>query len=389
VGQFGELQNEIYLRGLAGHRPELPLTFDAMEAAAREVMSPEAYGYVAGGAGRETTAEANLAALQRWRIQPRMLREVAERDLTTTVAGTTLSAPVLTAPIGALGIVHPDAERAVARVTASLGLGLVLSTLSNASLEDVAHAAGDGPRWFQLYWPRSREIALSFVRRAEASGYSAIVLTVDTWTLAWRPRDLAAAYLPFLHGAGMGNYFTDPVFRAMLSEQPEVGPEATKAALLTWSGLFSNPSLTWDDLAWLTEQTELPVLVKGIGHPDDAAFAIDAGVAGVIVSNHGGRQVDGARAALDNLVEIADAHGDRTTVMFDSGIRSASDIIVALALGAKAVLVGRPWVYGLAVGGEDGVHSVLRNLLGELDLTMGLAGYARPADIDGLAVVRG
>jgi isopentenyl diphosphate isomerase/L-lactate dehydrogenase-like FMN-dependent dehydrogenase len=388
VGQFAELQNEIYRRGLAGHRPELPLTFDAMEAAAREVMSPEAYGYVAGGAGRETTAEANVAALQRWRIQPRMLREVAERDLTTTIAGTTLSAPVLTAPIGALGIVHPDAERAVARVTSSLGLGMVLSTLSNASLEDVAEAAGNGPRWFQLYWPRSREIALSFVRRAEASGYAAIVLTVDTWTLAWRPRDLAAAYLPFLHGAGMGNYFTDPVFRAMLSQPPEVGPEATRDALLTWSGLFSNPSLTWDDLAWLTEQTELPVLVKGIGHSDDAAFAIDAGVAGVIVSNHGGRQVDGARAALDNLVEIADAHGERTAVLFDSGIRSASDIIVALALGARAVLVGRPWVYGLAVGGEEGVRDVLCNLLGELDLTLGLAGYARPADLDGLAVVR-
>jgi lactate 2-monooxygenase len=389
VGQFADLQNEIYLRGLEGHRPELPLTFDAMEAAAREVMSAEAYGYVAGSAGRETTALANVAALQRWRIQPRMLREVADRDLTTTVAGTTLSAPVLTAPIGALGIVRPDAERTVARVTSSLGIGTVLSTLSNTSMEDVAEAGGDGPRWFQLYWPRSREIAMSFVRRAEASGYAAIVLTVDTWTLAWRPRDLASAYLPFLHGAGMGNYFSDPVFRSMLTEPPESGPDAAKAALLTWSGLFSNPSLTWDDLAWLTEQTRLPVLVKGIGHSDDAAFAVDAGAAGIIVSNHGGRQVDGARAALDNLVDIADAHGERTTVLFDSGIRSASDVVVALALGAQAVLVGRPWVYGLAVGGEDGVRAVLSNLLGELDLTLGLAGYARPGDVDGLAVVRG
>jgi lactate 2-monooxygenase len=388
VGQFGDLQTEIYLRGLEGQRPPLPLTFDAMEAAAREVMTEEAFGYVAGSAGRETTAEANLAALQRWRIQPRMLREVADRDLTTRIAGTTLSGPMLTAPIGALGIVRPDAEPSVARVTSELGIGLVLSTLSDTSMEDVAAAAGDGPRWFQLYWPRSREIALSFVRRAEASGYSAIVLTVDTWTLAWRPRDLTTAYLPFLHGAGMGNYFTDPVFRALLPEPPESGPEAAKVATLTWSQLFSNPDLTWDDLAWLTEQTDLPVLVKGIGHPEDAALAIDAGVAGIIVSNHGGRQVDGARAALDNLLDIAEAYGDRTTILFDSGIRAASDIVVALALGAEAVLVGRPWVYGLAVGGEDGVRAVLRNLLGELDLTLGLAGYARPQDVDRQAVVR-
>jgi lactate 2-monooxygenase len=388
VTSFTDLQTEIYLRGMEGHRPEVPVGFDALEAAARHVMSPEVYGYVAGAAGRETTALANLSALQRWRIQPRMLRDVAERDLTTTVAGTTLTAPVLTAPVGALGVVRADAEPSVARVTSSLGIGTVLSTLSDTAMEDVAYAAGDGPRWFQLYWPRSRDIAMSFVRRAEASGYSAIVLTVDTWTIAWRPRDLTSAYLPFLHGAGMGNYFTDPVFRSMLSAPPESGPDAAKAALLTWSGLFANPSLTWDDLAWLVEQTTLPVLVKGIGHPDDALAATDAGAAGVIVSNHGGRQVDGARAALDNLVDVADAHGEHTTVLFDSGIRSASDIVVALALGARAVLVGRPWVYGLAVAGEEGVRSVLRNLLAELDSTLGLAGYARPSDLDGLSVVR-
>jgi L-lactate dehydrogenase (cytochrome) len=389
VAHFGDRQTEIYQRGLGGERPQLPMRWETLEAAARQVMTPEAYGYVAGSAGRETTAEANLTALQRWRIQPRMMRDVAERDLTTTILGTTLSAPVLTAPIGALGIVSPDAERSVARVTSSLGIGTVLSTLSNTSLEEVAVAAGDGPRWFQLYWPRSRELALSFVRRAEASGYTALVLTVDTWTLAWRPRDLESAYLPFLHGAGMGNYLTDPVFRGMLAEPPESGPDALRTALLTWSQLFQNPSLTWDDLAWLVGQTTLPVLVKGIGHSDDALAAVDAGAAGIIVSNHGGRQVDGARAALDNLVEIADAHGDRTTVLFDSGIRSASDIVVALALGARAVLVGRPWVYGLALAGEDGVRHVLHNLLAELDLTLGLAGYARPSDVDGLAVVRG
>jgi isopentenyl diphosphate isomerase/L-lactate dehydrogenase-like FMN-dependent dehydrogenase len=388
VGRFGELQNQIYLGGLDGRTPELPLTYEGLEAAAREVMTPEAFGYVAGSAGRESTARANTEAFQRWRIQPRMLREITERDLTTELFGTTLAAPVLTAPVGALETIRTGGETDVARAAASLGMGMCVSTLTSVPMEEVAAAAGEGPRWFQLYWPRSRELAASLVRRAEASGYSAIVVTVDTWTLAWRPRDLALGHLPFLRGAGLANYFTDPVFRGLLAEPPETGPEAAQAAVLTWVGLFGNPALSWDDLAWLAEQTELPVLVKGIGHADDARAALDAGVAGVVVSNHGGRQVDGARAALDNLVDVADALDGRGTVLFDSGIRGASDILVALALGARAVLVGRPWVYGLALAGEEGVSHVLRNLLGELDITLGLAGYARPGDVDSLAVVR-
>jgi lactate 2-monooxygenase len=398
VGRFGDLQNEIYLRGVDGAVPDLPMSFDGVEARAREVMTPKAFGYVAGSAGRETTARANLDAFQRWRIQPRMLREIADRDLTTEVLGTTLAAPVLTAPIGGLAIVHPDAELAVARATSALGVGMVVSTLTSSPMETIADtadamlaadsAAVAGPRWFQLYWPRSRELALSFVRRAEASGYSAIVVTLDTWTLAWRPRDLAEGFLPFLTGVGLANYLSDPVFRGLLAEPPEAGPEAARAAVLTWSGQFGNPALTWEDIAWLTEQTELPVLVKGVGHTDDAHAAVDAGVAGIVVSNHGGRQLDGARAALDNLVDIADALQGRTTILFDSGIRGGSDVLVALALGARAVLVGRPWVYGLAIAGEEGVRSALVNILAELDIALGLAGYATPADVDGLAVVR-
>jgi lactate 2-monooxygenase len=388
MGAFGDRQNEIYLRGLEGHVPPLPLTAEALEEQARAVMTPKAYGYVAGGAGRETTVAANLEAFRRWRIQPRMMREILDRDLSTELLGTRLAAPVLTAPVGGLSIVHPDADLAVARATSDLGVGTVLSTLSSYSMEDVAAASGDGRRWYQLYWPRSRDLALSFVRRAEAAGYSAVVVTLDTWTLAWRPRDLEVGYLPFLQGVGLANFFSDPVFRDLLQEPPEAGPEAARAAILTWVGLFGNPALSWDDLAWLTEQTELPVLVKGVGHPDDAQAAVDAGVAGIVVSNHGGRQVDGARAALDNLADIAEALGRRTTLLFDSGIRGGSDIVVALALGASAVLVGRPWVYGLALAGEDGVRTVLTNLLGELDITLGLAGYATPADLDARAVVR-
>ncbi len=391
MGRFGDLQNQIYLRGLEGSVPELPVTADALEARAREVMSTKAFGYVAGSAGRESTARANLAAFERWRIQPRMLREVLERDLTTELLGGTLSAPVLTAPVGGLTIVHPDGETAVARAASSLGVGMVVSTLTSVPLEAVADAsaaAGTGPRWFQLYWPRSRELALSLVRRAEASGYAAVVVTLDTTTLAWRPRDLAEGFLPFLTGVGLANYFTDPVFRALLAEPPEAGPEAARAAVLTWVGQFGNPGLSWEDVAWLVHQTELPVLVKGVGHADDAHAAADAGVAGVVVSNHGGRQVDGARAALDNLLDVTEALDGRSEVLFDSGIRGGSDVVIALALGARAVLVGRPWIYGLAIAGEDGVRATLGNLLAELDITLGLSGYATPAEVDARAVVR-
>ncbi len=383
---FGDLQAEIYARGAAGQVPELPMTYEGLEAAAREVLSPGAFGYVAGSAGRESTARANVAAFERWRLDPRVLREVLERDLTTEVLGQRLSAPVLTAPVGALSIIRPDGELAVARAAAGLGVGLVVSTLTSVPLETVAEAGG-GPRWFQLYWPRSRDLALSFVRRAEAAGYSAVVVTLDTWTLAWRPRDLQEGYLPFLAGAGLANYLTDPVFRALVPEAGADQPEGA-AAVATWAGLFGNPALTWADLSWLTDQTALPVLVKGVTHPADARAAVDAGVQGIVVSNHGGRQVDNARASLDALADVVDAVGDRTTVLFDSGVRSGAHVLVALALGAEAVFVGRPWVYGLALAGEEGVAHVLRNLLAELDITLALCGHARPADVGRPCLVR-
>ncbi len=377
---FGDVQFEIYLRGMAGERPALPITATALEAAAREVLTPEAFGYVAGSAGLERTAAANLTAFDRWDIVPRMLRAVTERDLSTEVLGTRMPAPVMLAPVGVLSIVHPEAERAVARAAASLGVPMVLSTAASTALEDVAAelAAGADPQgqagqgWFQLYWPKDRDVAASLVHRAEAAGFRAIVVTLDTWLLAWRPRDLAQAYLPFLQGQGVANYFSDPAFRAGLAVPPE---QDHNAAVLHWSQMFGNPGLSWADLAWLREQTSLPILVKGVCHTDDARAAIDAGVDGIVVSNHGGRQVDGARPALDCLPEVV-AVCDGLPVLFDSGIRGGSDILKAVALGARAVLVGRPWVYGLALGGADGVRHVLRCLLGELDLSLALTGHA-------------
>jgi isopentenyl diphosphate isomerase/L-lactate dehydrogenase-like FMN-dependent dehydrogenase len=388
VPHFGDFQFELYLAGLDGHVPRFPCTGDGLHDAAREVLSPEAFAYVAGSAGRELTAGANRAAFEQWQIVPRMLRDVATRDLATEVCGTHLPAPVLLAPIGAIGIVHPEAERAVARAAAGIGLPLVLSTVATTTIEDVAAelAGAGGTAWFQLYWPKDRDVAVSLVTRAERAGYRAIVVTLDTWALAWRPRDLQHAFLPMLRGIGLANYFSDPAFRAGLAHPPEDDPAG---AVLHWSAIFGNPALTWADIAWLATQTTLPILVKGVCHPDDARAAIDAGVAGIVVSNHGGRQVDGARPALDCLPDVAAvAEAHDVHVLFDSGIRTGSDIVKALALGARAVLVGRPYVYGLAVGGEDGVRHVLRCLLGELDLTVALSGHACLATITRDILVR-
>jgi isopentenyl diphosphate isomerase/L-lactate dehydrogenase-like FMN-dependent dehydrogenase len=370
---FGNYQFEIYAPGPASQVTKIPLSFTELEQRAGEKLSPGAFGYVAGGAGAEETMRANRKAFGRWRIMPRMLRDVASRDLRTTVLGTAMPAPVMLAPVGVLSIVHPEAELAVARAAAGLGINMISSTASSRSLEEVAQVMGSSPRWFQLYWPRRRELAASFLHRAEQSGYRAIVVTLDTCLLGWRPRDLQGAYLPFLRGEGLANYLSDPVFCAGLAKPPR---EDMAAAIAHWSAVFSDPSVTWDDLQFLREHTRLPLVLKGILHPDDARRAADLGMDGVIVSNHGGRQVDGAVAALDALPEVVSAAG-KMAVLFDSGIRTGADVVKALALGAKAILLGRPYVYGLALEGEAGVRAVLRALLAELDLTMALSGVSR------------
>jgi isopentenyl diphosphate isomerase/L-lactate dehydrogenase-like FMN-dependent dehydrogenase len=378
-------QMEIYLGGMRGQTPSQPLAPEEMEERARAVLPAPAYIYVAGGAGVEDTVRANRAAFRRWRIVPRFLRDVSRRNLGIELLGRRLPAPVLLAPVGVQGMLHPDAELAVARAARSLGVPLVLSTVSSTPLEAVAEALGDSPRWFQLYWPRDPALAASLVGRAERAGYTALVVTLDTYLLGWRERDLQHAWLPFAHGQGIANYLTDPVFRAALPAPPERDPAAAARYFLA---VVSNPALTWADLAWLRRQTRLPILLKGILHPDDARLAVEHGIEGVIVSNHGGRQVDGAVASLDALPAVAEAVAGRTALLFDGGIRRGADVFKALALGAQAVLVGRPYCWGLAVDGERGVREVLRNLLADVELTLGLAGCASPAEVGRESLVR-
>ena len=382
---FANYQYEIYLGGVTGQRPELPFAADEWERRAREILSAGAYGYVAGGAGAEDTMRANLAAFRRWRIVPRMLRDVGVRDLRVSLFGSELPAPLLLAPVGVQAIVHEEGELAVARAASALGLPMVLSTAASSTMEDVAQALGESPGWYQLYWPNDRELAASFLRRAETAGYGALVVTLDTFMLAWRPRDLAGGYLPFLKGIGIANYVADPTFRAALERTPEEDPQA---AVGRWALSYSDPTLTWDDLRFLREHTSLPVLLKGILHPDDARKAVEHGMDGIVVSNHGGRQVDGSIAALDALPRVMSAVPDDFPVLFDSGIRTGADVVKALALGARAVLVGRRYVWGLALGGEAGVRHVLRSLLAELDLTLALCGVRSVGDLSPDILVR-
>jgi isopentenyl diphosphate isomerase/L-lactate dehydrogenase-like FMN-dependent dehydrogenase len=382
---FGDYYRGIYARGLAGETPSIPVDWAELEARAEAEMEPRAAGYVFAGAGTGATMRANREAFERVRIVPRMLRDVTDRDLSVELFGRRLPAPVGLAPIGVQGIVHPDGELGTARAAATLGVPFVASSAATCTLEEIAEAGGEGPRWFQLYWPNDDALARSFVERAENAGYEAIVVTVDTFIPGWKPRDLQQAWLPFLEGTGNANYLADPVFRAGLEKPPE---EDLGAAIGHYLSVYVNPGLGWDDLARLRDWTSLPVLVKGILHPDDAREAARRELDGIVVSNHGGRQVDGSLAALDALPAVAEAVSGKTAILLDSGVRSGADVAKALALGADAVLLGRPYIWGLALGGEAGVETVLRMLLAELDLTMALSGRRAVADLDRDALAR-
>ena len=365
--------------------PTLPVSWRELEAAAEAAMEPRAAGYVFGSAGTEDTALENLRAFGAWRIVPRVLRDISQRDLRTSVLGMDWPAPVGLAPIGVQNIVHDDGELATARAAAAIGLPMCVGTVAAHTLEDIAADLGETPRLFQLYWPTDHELAESFVGRAEAAGYGAIVVTVDNAFPGWKPRDLQNAHLPFIHGLGLANYFADPVFRASLEQPPE---EDQGAAIGRFIGVFGNPALTWDDLDHLRASTTLPIVLKGILHPDDAREARERGVDGIVVSNHGGRQIDGAIASLDALPAIADAVGEELAILLDSGIRSGADALKALALGADAVLVGRPYLWGMALEGAEGAEKVLRFILAELDLSMALAGCVKPGELEPGMLVR-
>src|SRR5579864_4385403 len=379
-------QFETYQRGLAGQKLSIPIPISDLEKKAAEVLTPQAYDYVAGSASGERTARANLEAFDRWRIVPRMLRDVSQRDLSIELFGHNLPAPVLLGPIGVQNIIHPEAELAVARAARSLGIPFALSTVSSRPMEEIGEAMASTPHWFQLYWGKDHELTSSLLQRAEKSGYSALVVTLDTTMLGWRERDLQHPYLPFLLGHGLANYFTDPVFCSRLNEPPQADPAA---AIRLWAELFSNTALSWKDVAWLRRQTRLPILLKGILHPDDARLALDHGSDGIIVSNHGGRQVDGAIAALDALPAVVAAIQQQIPTLFDSGIRYGCDAMKALALGARAVLLGRLYIWGLAVAGEQGVRDVVQNFLADLDLTMGLSGFRSVRELDRSILISG
>jgi lactate 2-monooxygenase len=401
-GAGQQRQTEIYLAGVRGQRAAVPFDAGKLERLARQKMSPQAFAYVAGGAGAESTMTANRAAFERWRIVPRVLRDVSDRNLSVELFGRRLPSPFLLAPVGVLELAHRDADVAVAKAAAAEGVPMIFSNQASCPMEACAEAMGDGVRWFQLYWSTADDLVASFLDRAEASGCGAIVVTLDTKMLGWRSRDLDFAHLPFATGRGIAQYTSDPVFRSMVepvtverSGRPTPAAiralvQATRsypgsfrenlrsgmgiAAVRKVMEVYSRPSLTWDDFAWLRERTRLPIVVKGILHPDDARLAVDHGLDGIVVSNHGGRQVDGSIGSLDALPAVAEAAGGRIPVLFDSGVRGGADAFKALALGATAVLLGRPYVYGLALGGEAGVREVIRNFVADFDLTLALSG---------------
>ena len=375
---FGDYQNEIYFGGLSGRQPAYPIRFEELEARAHAAMCASLVSYVAGGCGNERTQDANVTAFNGWGLVPRMFVGAAKRDLSIELFGLRLPSPVFMSPVGVIGLCPTDGhgDLAAARAAARIGVPMVASTLTVDPMETVAEALGDTPGFFQLYTPTDRALAESLVHRAEAAGFKGIVVTLDTWLTGWRPRDLTTANFPQLRGLCLENYFSDPVFRAMLAKPPE---EDVPAAVRQWARIFGNP-LTWADLPWLRSITRLPLLVKGICHPDDASRAIDGGVDGIYCSNHGGRQANGGIGALNFLPAVVKAAG-AVPVLFDSGVRTGVDIVKALAMGATAVGVGRPYVYGLALGGEEGAVHVLRCLLAEADLYMAVDGYPTIADL--------
>jgi lactate 2-monooxygenase len=419
IGIGRERQFEVYVGGARGVRPRVPVSVERLERRAQDVMSPEAFAYIAGGAGTEETMRENRAAFERWRIVPRVLRDVSVRDTTIELFGTRFASPFVLCPIGVLEMAHRDADLAVARAAASESIPMIFSNQASRPMEDCARELGDAPHWFQLYWSTSNDLVESLVKRAETCGCSAIVLTLDTTMLGWRIRDLDLAYLPFLRGKGIAQYTSDPVFveqlqQTLREEAPPTGrvtPSAlntlwqmvsaypgsrlrslrsgeARAAVRRFVEIYSRPSLTWEDLAFLRERTKLPVLLKGVLSGADASAAVEHGMDGVLVSNHGGRQVDGSIGTMDALPGVLEAVQGRVPVLLDSGIRSGADAFRALALGATAVGLGRPYAWGLAVAGEDGVREVIRNFRGDFDLTLGLSGYASVAELTPDAVTR-
>jgi len=410
-------QKEIYLNGFAGKKLSVSVDLTTLEQRARSILSSRAFDYVAGGAGLEHTVSQNRSAFDRYKIVPRMLNDVSERDTSVEILGTRLTFPLILSPVGVLELCHPLADLAVARAAAATGTPYIFSNQASYPMEKVAGVMGDSPRWFQMYWSKSRELVASFARRAETSGCKAIVVTLDTTLLGWRTRDLDIPYLPFLEGKGIAQYTSDPVFQKIMDE-PDTSPQEKRAitlhsiagllkmtsaypggnffsklvsgrprkAVQKFVAIYSNPALTWKDLSFLRENTRLPIVLKGIQHADDALKAMDHGVNGIIISNHGGRQVDGGVATLDVLPKIVDVVKKKIPLLIDGGIRGGADMFKAIALGADAVCIGRPYAYALAIAGERGVYQVIRNFMADFEFTMALSGCKTVKEINSSAL---
>ena len=415
-----ERQQAIYLDGVSGGRPSVSTDAEQLEESAQRSMSEQAFAYVVGGAGTGRTVAANRAGFDGWQIVPRMLRNVERRDTSIELFGERLPSPFLLSPIGVLEMAHDDADIAVARAAQQTGVPMTFSNQASRPMEECAHELADTPYLFQLYWSTSNDLVASLVERAEACGCRGIVVTLDTTLLGWRTKDLDIGYLPFLRGMGIAQYTSDPVFDRIISAendelpsapQPRITAEAVKtlvelarnypdrfhralssgkarAAVQTFTQIYSRPSLAWEDLGFLREHTSLPILLKGILHPADVHRALDEGIDGIWVSNHGGRQVDGAISTIAALPPISEAVAGRVPIILDSGVRTGADAFKALALGATAVGIGRPYCYGLAIAGQEGVREVVENFNADFDLTLGLSGHRSVAEISPDALVR-
>ena len=385
MAHYGDFQTAIYGAGLRGVIPKLPVDFATLERRASAAMPDYVLNYVQGGCGDELTQRRNAEAFGHWGMVPRMMVDTTTRDLSVRLFGITLPAPLFMAPIGVTGIATQDGhgDIAAAQASAATGFPLTASTLSNDSLEDVAAACGDTPAFFQLYTSRNKDVAESMVRRAEAAGYKGLVVTLDTWVTGWRPRDLNVANFPQLRGHVLTNYFVDPAFRKLLAKPPE---DDLPTAIGTWGATFGKV-LTWADMAWLRSLTSMPIILKGICHPDDARRAVDEGADAIYCSNHGGRQANGGIAAIDMLPGVVAAAGE-VPVLFDSGVRSGTDAVKALALGARAVGVGRPYIYGLALDGAAGAAHVMNCIAAEADLLMAVNGYPTVTAVRAAGAIR-
>lgn len=407
----------MYIRGAAGYGSAIPFDFESLEKAALEKMSRRGFDYVKTGAGRESTVRNNRSSFERHLIIPRVMRDVSKLNTQTKIPGAELQTPLLLAPVGVLDLASLNGDVKVARAASNLDIPMIISNQASQSMEEIGRSAGSSTRWMQIYWSKNDDLVRSFINRAEKSGCSALVFTLDTTKLGWRERDLNNAYLPFLEGRGIAQYVSDPVFNKDLDAYQANGtaPPFGKRSLYTlfqlaknypgstlgnlfdkrpiysvrkFIDIYSNPALNWSHIERARGWTDLPIYIKGILHPEDVLKAIDLGIDGIIVSNHGGRQVDGAISSLEAMIDIRKKIGRDFPLVLDSGIRNGQDIVKALALGADAVSIGRPYVYALAIAGQKGVAAYIQNLHADFELNMALSGSKNIEEVKAIKLKR-